>query len=530
MRGSDGLPSLERSPGSAGGVKTNSLDLKRLVLLSGLAMSVGWGFRGDYGHEAGAMVPGALLGLAVALASGREDWARRAPLLGFLGAIGWAFGGQMSYGKVVGYTAHTSLPDVAYGYACLFAIGALWGGIGAGILALGVTRPRGELNRFAGPLGALFLVWIALDLSELTDSLSGRWSLNDSDWVAAASALLVAWTYGLIAPAARPASRLILLLAGGWWLGFLLFPCLLGRRMTPPRSDNWAGCAGLYGGLVAHFLLTRNRAALALSLTGLLWGGAGFVAGDFVNILGRAGWGPIGASETLRALDHWKWMEQLFGLAMGAGVALGFARVLRGRIAPPQEDSAGGALDSLATPFLLVVMLWMNLYKNVRNWSRDGHIAQGLFGLAPSSLFLAVGIALSAVVAAAWILHHRRPLPLAPRSQFGRGQLLFLLLLWIAVIAALLQAFPGLKSAGVLFVHATFWLTAAACSLLLLLLREPQAVPEGEMVPPENRRWLPDWRHAVLWALVPLLILLVAWLSTSTHAEPLQGSHLRFGE
>ena len=30
------------------------------IVLSALAMSVGWGFRGDYGHEAGAMVPGAL--------------------------------------------------------------------------------------------------------------------------------------------------------------------------------------------------------------------------------------------------------------------------------------------------------------------------------------------------------------------------------------------------------------------------------------------------------------------------------------
>ncbi len=44
------------------------------ILLAGLTMSVGWGIRGDYGHEAGAMIPGALLGLAVCLAGGREDW------------------------------------------------------------------------------------------------------------------------------------------------------------------------------------------------------------------------------------------------------------------------------------------------------------------------------------------------------------------------------------------------------------------------------------------------------------------------
>ncbi len=39
------------------------------VVLAGLAMSLGWGIRGDYGHEAGAMVPGAMLGLSICLAS-----------------------------------------------------------------------------------------------------------------------------------------------------------------------------------------------------------------------------------------------------------------------------------------------------------------------------------------------------------------------------------------------------------------------------------------------------------------------------
>ena len=124
----------------------------RMLALSALAMSVGWGFRGDYGHEAGAMVPGALLGLSIAMTSGRSDWIRRATLLAMLGAIGWAFGGQMSYGRIIGYTAHVSFPTVAYGYASLFIIGALWSGIGSAILALGVTESRSTLERFAGPL------------------------------------------------------------------------------------------------------------------------------------------------------------------------------------------------------------------------------------------------------------------------------------------------------------------------------------------------------------------------------------------
>ena len=66
--------------------------------------------------------------------------------MAFCGAVGWAFGGQMSYAIVVGYTAASSLPDVAYGYCSLFLIGALWAVIGSAILALSVTQSRSYLE------------------------------------------------------------------------------------------------------------------------------------------------------------------------------------------------------------------------------------------------------------------------------------------------------------------------------------------------------------------------------------------------
>ena len=46
------------------------------VLLVLLSLSIGWGIRGNYGHESGAMIPGALAAIAAALMSGREDWRR----------------------------------------------------------------------------------------------------------------------------------------------------------------------------------------------------------------------------------------------------------------------------------------------------------------------------------------------------------------------------------------------------------------------------------------------------------------------
>src|SRR5438128_11987122 len=67
------------------------------MLLIMLSLSIGWGIRGNYGHEAGAMIPGALAAIAAALMSGREDWRCRVPYFAFFGALGWAFGGSISY-------------------------------------------------------------------------------------------------------------------------------------------------------------------------------------------------------------------------------------------------------------------------------------------------------------------------------------------------------------------------------------------------------------------------------------------------
>jgi hypothetical protein len=498
------------------------------ILLSGLAMSVGWGFRGDYGHEAGAMVPGALLGLAICLTSGRRDWWERGSIMAMCGGIGWAFGGQMSYGRVVGYTASSSLPDVAYGYASLFVIGGLWAGIGAGILALSITQSRSFLERFAGPLVTLWLVWLAMDLSGLTDRLSEAWYLHDTDWVAASSALIVAGAYALSVPRGRPACIFIIVLAAGWWLGYLMLTVVLGLHMTPPRSDNWSGCVGLFVALVLYLARRRDRAALMMALVGLFVGGVGFAVGDFVQMLGRAQWGPIGRLTVLQGLDYWKWMEQLFGLIMGLGVSCAFLRAMRRRLASPQEDQTGGYLNTVALLFLLVVMMWANLFKNVRNWAKGENIPKLFFDIRTEWWFLFVGLLLSVMVVVAIIRHRRDALPLAPASAFGRGQLLFLVILWVAVIGAFLQAFPGMAHKGIFLVHTSFWITGGICSLIVLMLSgKPTDQPETHLAASDNW-WKPTMRFWLSWLLVPVLIFVLAYLSTSLSDEPLSGSNLRF--
>ena len=61
------------------------------------------------------------------LLSGRKDWQQKAPIIGSLGAMGWAIGGMMSYGMVIGYCRGTDIGNVWYGYTMLAVIGGLYG-------------------------------------------------------------------------------------------------------------------------------------------------------------------------------------------------------------------------------------------------------------------------------------------------------------------------------------------------------------------------------------------------------------------
>jgi hypothetical protein len=298
--------------------------------------------------------------------------------------------------------------------------------------------------------------------------------------------------------------------------------------MTPPRSDNWSGCVGLFIGLIFYLYRRQDRTALTMALWGLLVGGVGFTAGDFVQMLGRAQWGPIGRLSSLQGLDYWKWMEQLFGLIMGLGVGCVFLRGARRRLIAPQEDQTGGYLNTVALLFLLVVMMWSNLFKNVRNWAKGNHIPELFFGIRTEWWFLLVGLLLSALVLVATIRHRQKLLPLALASAFGRGQLLFLIILWIAIIGAFMQAFPGMANKGVFFVHVTFWITGALCSLIVLMLSGKSTDQPEARLAASDLLWKPTIRFWLSWLLIPVLIFALAYLTTSLSDKALPGSNLRF--
>ncbi len=122
------------------------------ILLIALSLSIGWGIRGNFGHEAGAMIAGSLSALAVAIVSGREDWRRRVLYFGLFGGLGWGFGGSIAYMYPISFTESGHAATTYYGYFALFLEGGLWCGMGAAGTAFAAAMPIGRLKRFFTPL------------------------------------------------------------------------------------------------------------------------------------------------------------------------------------------------------------------------------------------------------------------------------------------------------------------------------------------------------------------------------------------
>src|ERR1044071_7329427 len=129
-----------------------------------LSLSIGWGIRGNFGHEFGAMIPGALAAMAAVLLSRREDWWRRIAYFAFFGALGWSFGGSISYMQVIAYTHSGHSLSVLYGFACLFLIGFLWAALGGAGTALPACLGPKQIDELFPAIIAVFIGWSLQDL------------------------------------------------------------------------------------------------------------------------------------------------------------------------------------------------------------------------------------------------------------------------------------------------------------------------------------------------------------------------------
>ena len=224
----------------------------RAALMVALSLSIGWGVRGNFGHEYGAMLPGVLAAIAAVLTIGRPEWLPRIGYVAFFGGLGWAFGGSISYMQVIAYTHSGHLPSQVYGFAGLWLIGFLWAAMGGLATAWSVEASPRRLESLFRPLVWVFGGWIVLHVVLRWVAAWEAGQIDDRTWQRQASVL-----YWLDTDWAEAAA------AG---LSLIAFEAWDQRRRRRPAMLLWAA-----GGAAAGWLVQAAATATGLADRLLVW-------------------------------------------------------------------------------------------------------------------------------------------------------------------------------------------------------------------------------------------------------------------
>lgn len=508
-----------------------------MVLLCAIAMCYGWGWRGNYGHEYAAMFAAAILAMSAALTSGRQDWYRRSLIFGLFGAIGWAFGGSMSYMEHNWYINSNSLVDTAYGYFGFGFIALLWTGVGASILALAFTKKIAELEKYTRVAMVIGVVWlieylyfILFPAQRKALVLFVENNFHDSEWSAAVSSLIITSVYWLVRPSDRKETTLYIKVILGWWVGYLALTKFGGLYLAPPdRSESWAGNVGMLIVLIFHHYKQKNRAALLFVNYAMLTGTIAYILAVFIHNPIRIGWNGI------PQILGWKIAEEGFGFFMGLGVGLGFAKLIKGGLAVvPEDEGNKKKLDILSLYLLVIVIMWLNIRKNVIDWgNRYDILPEGtIYGLLAWQWFLVIGIICTAFVIYCIRLYQKDKLILTPQTALEKGVLVLIGIIVISLIGVITNRQANWADKSKILADISYYILAILTIWIIVVitsrLKGADLPPKPEILP-EDKKWTLGWRFYSWWITVPALIIIVTWLTVAMSDGTYERARKRFG-
>lgn len=281
----------------------NAPSLWLSILLPALAGGMGWGIRGQYGHETGAMIAGVLVGGAISLLYLRHRDPLTSARVIALTAIGISFGGSMTYGQTVGLTHNPevigNVAALTWGLLGLFVKGAVWIGLAGAFLGIGLS------SQTYRPLVMALVLFAMIGLHFVGVALFNQ-PYQPHETVNEVGEITTPRVLPKIYFSEHP----------DW------YPT---KAELKPRRENWGGllCAwlGLFGYLA---LVRRDRIASVMAIAGVVAGGIGFAGGQCVQAFHA--WHPtefgwLGSVEPL--MNWWNMMEITFGLILGGGLGLG---------------------------------------------------------------------------------------------------------------------------------------------------------------------------------------------------------------
>lgn len=277
-----------------------------VILSTAMAGGMGWGIRGQYGHETGAMIAGLLVSLVIVFLFCPGNSSIHIVRAAALGTIAMGFGGSMTYGQTIGLTHDGPLignwEALRWGMLGLAIKGSIWIGFAGLFLGIGLGGKRYQ------PFEMFLLI-----LAMLVAVVIGWWLLNT--------------------PHDPSNMKLPFLYFSDHW------------KWEPDttlkhRPEIWGGLLfALISGIIYSGCKKRDQLASNLALWGMLGGALGFPLGQMIQATNA--WNPDFFRESFlggvtQYFNWWNIMETTFGAIMGAVLGLGLW-INRRRIAVSNE-------------------------------------------------------------------------------------------------------------------------------------------------------------------------------------------------
>jgi hypothetical protein len=278
-----------------------------------------------------------------------------------------------------------------------------------------------------------------------------------------------------------------------------------GFRLTPPRGDSWSNILGCMIGLILYFRKTGQKPVVFVTLLSGAFGGLALTTAQFLKVLCYSPGNPVLTDNpaVIQAWQHWRsanWhslvLEQfaglLYGLAIVVPIGLLASRVPERR----NEPRARPWTEIFAVVFIFNVLTYLNIVKNLEDWTAPHRImvngAEGVFRsvaeVLRAPLFGSVSLSAWPWFTLMWMAftfctilvlarHRRRAVALIPSAWLGKGQLLFLMFLWLMVIANFTKALVAFSD-GRIATEGTIIFNALVCTVLILVCaRQPDEAP-----------------------------------------------------
>lgn len=334
------------------------------LVLAAMAGGMGWGIRGQYGHETGAMIAGLLVGLVLVFLFCPRRTSLGAARAVALVAVGISFGGSMTYGQTVGLTHDGPLignwEALRWGLLGLFIKGGIWIAFAGALLGMGLSgrryRPTEMLCLFVSLVVLLFV---------------GVFLINEP-----------------FDPANRELPRFYF--SDDWYFE-------PDNPDVQPRRERWGGLLVALLGLTIYLgWIKKDRLARNLAFSGFLAGGLGFPLGQCVQAYRR--WNPEIFTTGFFAdfdpyMNWWNFMEIGFGAVLGAGLALGLwlnRGLIAQRAIDERPDLAPGVEWVLIVLHAMALVVWSFLSVRPLDWFADLALTMGIvpiFGIVGGRLW-----------------------------------------------------------------------------------------------------------------------------------------------